>query len=187
MLQAAKRVKHHKTRKKKAITVEKIKKIYDHCIKIEPNIYNIRTFTLVNLSFCGFLRYSEASNIRRSDIDFQPSYTKIFIEKSKMDICRNGNWIYVARANSELCPVATLQRYLNIAKINENSTEFIFRSITSHRNHQHRTLKKKNVPLSYTRARELFLDVVTAAGMEREEFSLHNLHSKRCISRWMQE
>ena len=187
MLQAAKRVKHHKTCKKKAITVEKIKKIYDHCIKIEPNIYNIRTFTLVNLSFCGFLRYSEASNIRRSDIDFQPSYTKIFIEKSKMDICRNGNWIYVARANSELCPVATLQRYLNIAKINENSTEFIFRSITSHRNHQHRTLKKKNVPLSYTRARELFLDVVTAAGMEREEFSLHNLHSKRCIGRWMQE
>ena len=86
MLQAAKRVKHHKTRKKKAITVEKIKKIYNHCIKIEPNIYNIRTFTLVNLSFCGFLRYSEASNIRRSDIDFQPSYMKIFIEKSKMDI-----------------------------------------------------------------------------------------------------
>ena len=47
-----------------------------------------------------------------------------------MDICRNGNWIYVARANSELCPVATLQRYLNIAKINENSTEFIFKSST---------------------------------------------------------
>ena len=86
MLEVAKRVKHHKTRKKKAITVEKIKKIYNHCIKIEPNIYNIRTFTLVNLSFCGFLRYSEASNIRRSDIDFQPSYMKIFIEKSKMDI-----------------------------------------------------------------------------------------------------
>ena len=91
MLEAAKRVKHHKTRKKKAITVEQIKKIYDHCIKTGPNIYNMKTFTLVNLSFCGFLRYSEASNIRRSDIDFQPSYMKIFIEKSKTDIYRNGN------------------------------------------------------------------------------------------------
>ena len=177
MLEAAKRVKHHKTRKKKAITVEQIKKIYDHCIKTEPNIYNMRTFTLVNLSFCGFLRYSEASNVRRSDINFQPSYMKIFIEKSKTDIYRNDNWIYIARGNSELYPVATLQRYLNMAKINENSKEFIFRSITSHRNHQHRTLRKKNVPLSYTRARELFLDVVTAAGLEREEFSLHSLHS----------
>ena len=86
MLEAAKRVKRHKTRKKKVITVEQIKKIYDHCIKTEPNIYNKRTFTLVNLSFGGFLRYSEASNIRRSDIHFQPSYMKIFIEKSKTDI-----------------------------------------------------------------------------------------------------
>ena len=53
---------------------------------------------------------------------------KIFIEKSKTDIYRNGNWIYIARGNSELCPVATLQRYLNMAKINENSEEFIFSS-----------------------------------------------------------
>ena len=101
---------------------------------------------------------------------------KIFIEKCKTDIYRNGNWIYIARANSELCLVATLQRYLNMEKINENSEEFIFRSITSHINHQHRTLKKKNVPLSYTRVRELFLDVVTAVGMEKE-FSLHSLRS----------
>ena len=136
ILEADKRVEHYKIRKKKAITVEQIKKIYDHCINTEPNIYNMRTFTLVNLSFCGFLRYREASNIRRSDINFQRSYMKTFIEKSKTDIYRNGNWIYVARGNSELCPVATLQRYLNMAKINENSEEFIFRSIASHRNHQ---------------------------------------------------
>ena len=97
MLEATKRVKHHKTRKKKAITVQQIKKIYDHCIKTEPNIYNTRTFSLANFSFCGFLRYSQASNIRRSDTDFQPSYMKIFIEKSKTDIYRNHNWIYISR------------------------------------------------------------------------------------------
>ena len=177
MLEAPKRVKHHRTRKKKAITVEQIKKIYDNCIKTKPNIYNMRTFTLVNLSFCDFLRYSEALNIRRSDIDFQSSHMKIFIEKSKTDIYRNRNWIYIARGNSELCPVATLQRYLNMTEINEYSDKFIFRSITSHRNHQHRTLREKNVPLSYTTARELFLNVVTALDMERGEFSLHSLRS----------
>ena len=31
--------------------------------------------------------------------------------------------------------------------------------------------------MSYARARELFLDVVTAVGMEREDFSLHSLRS----------
>ena len=148
MLEAAKRVKHHKTRKKKAIKVEQIKKIYDHCNKTKPNIYNMRTFALINLSFCGLLRYTKASKIRRSVIDFQPSYMKIFIEKSKTDVHRNGNWIYIARRNSELCPVATLQTYLNIAKINENTEEFIFRSITSHKIHQHKALRQKNVPLS---------------------------------------
>ena len=102
---------------------------------------------------------------------------KIFIEKSKTNIYRNGNWIYIARRNSELCPVVTLSTYLNMAKINENSKEFKFRLIASHRNHQHRTLRKKNVPLSYTRARELFLVVVTALGLDREEFSLHSLRS----------
>ena len=69
-----------------------------------------------------------------------------------------------------------------MAKINENSEEFIFKSITSHhqesiRNLQHSTLRKKNVPLSYTRARELFFDVVTAVGMDREEFSVNSLRS----------
>ena len=35
----------------------------------------------------------------------------------------------------------------------------------------------KNDTLSYTRVRELFLAIVTAVGIEREEFSLHRLRS----------
>ena len=107
---------------------------------------------------------------------------KIFIEKSKTDIYRNGNWIYIARGNSELCPVATLKRYLNMAKINKNFEEFKFRSIASHKNHQHMTLRKKNVPLSHTRMRELLLDVVTAVGLEREEFLLYSLRSRGALA-----
>ena len=50
-------------------------------------------------------------------------------------------------------------------------------SITSHKNHQHRVLRKKNVPLSYTRTRELFLAIVAAVGIEREEFVILSLRS----------
>ena len=60
-------------------------------------------------------------------VDFQPSYMKTFIEKSTSDIYSNGNWTYIATGDSELCPLATLQRYLNLEKINENFDEFIFR------------------------------------------------------------
>ena len=176
ILEAAKRVKYHKTCKKKAVTVEEIKKIHNHCIKTEPNICNMRIFTPNSFSFCGLLPFSEASKIPRSDIDFQPSYMKIFIGKSKTNRYRNGNWIYIARVNSELCPVVRLQIYLNFAKVNENSEEVTFTSITNHKNNL-RTLRKKNVSLSYTRARELFLDVVKTSGIEREEFLLHSLRS----------
>ena len=52
---------------------------------------------------------------------------KTFIEKSTSDIYSNGNWTYIATGDSELCPLATLRRYLNLEKINENFDEFIFR------------------------------------------------------------
>ena len=81
------------------------------------------------------------------------------------------------RGSSELCPVVTLQRYLHIVKINGNSKELIFRSITSHKNHRHRTLRMENIPLSYARLRKLFLDAETTACIEREELSLHSLRS----------
>ena len=59
----------------------------------------------------------------------------------------------IERDNSKLCPAATFQRYLHRAKINENSEEFIIRSITSHKKYQHRTLRKTDVLLSYARPR----------------------------------
>ena len=180
MLEAAKRIKHHKIRKKKAISVEQIRQIYNHCLKNDSdniNVYNMRTLTLVIVSFCGFLRYSEAANIKRSDIVFRDSYMKIFIEKSKTDIYRNGCWVFIARGESELCPLTILQKYLNLVKINKDSDEYVFRSITSHRDPRKRTLRHKNVPLSYTRAREIFLEVISKVKLDKAEFSLHSLRA----------
>ena len=87
MLEAVKTIKHHKMRKKKA--VEQITKIYDHYIKIESNIYNMRTFTMLQRA----IKYK----------GIRPSYVNIFIEKSKMDIYRNVN-----SGNSELCPTQAM-------------------------------------------------------------------------------
>ena len=101
MVEAAKRVKHHNTCKKKAITVEQVKKIYDHCFKTEPNLYNMRT-----LSFCGFLGCSDALKIRRSDIYFQPLSMKIFIEKSKADIEMVTGYIYGIVSSNDVTKIS---------------------------------------------------------------------------------
>ena len=51
----------------------------------------------------------------------------------------------------------SLEKYLLWANISLNSDEFIFRNLTKCKDHFE--LRKGNVPLSYTRMRELFIDV----------------------------
>ena len=48
------------------------------------------------------MRYSEISGLRRCDVHFCDSYLKLFIEKSKTDVYREGNWIYISKIQSEL-------------------------------------------------------------------------------------
>ena len=76
-----------------------------------------------------FLRYSEVSNLRMSYIIIHDSYMAIFIEKSKTDICRNGNWLYLAKLKSKPCPITLLRRYMKLAKIDKRSNGYIFRGL----------------------------------------------------------
>ena len=56
---------------------------------------------------------------------------KLFIEKSKTDIYREGSWLYISKCDSELCPVKNLLLYLEMTKLtNNDSEEFLFRGIT---------------------------------------------------------
>ena len=57
------------------------------------NLKDLRTILICIFSFIGFLRYSDVSNLRMSDIVIHHSYMVIFIEKSKTDISTNGNWL----------------------------------------------------------------------------------------------
>ena len=56
-----------------------------------------------------------------------------------------------------------------------STSEFIFRSITSHKNPQKRALKKKNKPMLYTTSRELFLQVLQPVGIKAKLASLNIL------------
>ena len=124
--EAVKRVTTHKIKKKNALTLHYLNKIFVKMNQNKTNLANQRLLTIILIAFCGFMRFSEVPRLRRSDFIFSSTYVKVFIEKSKTDIYREGMWVYIS-ASSKICPLKQLQYCLALAKIPENSEEFIFR------------------------------------------------------------
>lgn len=141
------------------------------------NLSKLRTVVLFLLGYCGFLRYSELANIRMSNIETFDNHIKIRIEKSKTDIYRRGNSVVIASTGTDLCPVLWLKRYIDSAGLVINSDEYIFRAISFCKTLGVYKLCKKNLPLSYTRAREILLKSLADIGLDKSKFGLHGLKS----------
>ena len=122
------------------------------------NLKDLRTTLICAFLFMGFLRYSEVSNLRMSDIVIHDSCMAIFIEKSKTDIYRNRNWLYLAKLKSKLCPITLLRRYMKLAKIDKHSNGYIFRRLCK-RGKSFR-LREKDVHICHTTAIEHVLDAL---------------------------
>ena len=56
------------------------------------NLTNSRLMMILVLSSMGFLRFSDLSNLKRSDFILHNTHMPIFIEKSKTDIYTKGGW-----------------------------------------------------------------------------------------------
>ena len=138
ILQTAEGIKHYKKKKMKQQHLRKFKKVTTiFFLSINKGgLHNLRAFAIIIFVFCCFLRNSETLYIRRSDSVLKKSYEKIFTEKSKSDVCRIENWLYVDKEQFPFSPLQNLKRHLNFAKIIRKADEFIFRSITSHQSHQ---------------------------------------------------
>ena len=61
----------------------KSEQIFD---KLNQNKTNLADQRLLTITFCGFMRFSEVSRLRRSDLVFSSTYVKVFIEKITTDI-----------------------------------------------------------------------------------------------------
>ena len=130
MLEAAKRLDTHKVAKKEPITVEVLTKLYESTIKKGGSLNDIRVMCFCILGYSGFLRYDETSALKVCDITFERTHMKIFIEKSKTDQYRDGNWLFVANGDTDLCPAKIVRMYLSKCGIEDlSSEEFLFRGI----------------------------------------------------------
>ncbi|XP_072031672.1 uncharacterized protein [Amphiura filiformis] len=164
------------TVKKEPITAEILVKVYDHyCADLSiKNLLTIRTVTMCLIAYAGFLRFDELSEIKREHVTFELSHMSILIPSSKTDIYRQGKSVIIARLTSRVCPVRMLQKYLELAQV-QDSCSFIFRSLSATK--MGYKLRKDNRPMSYTRVREVILDALKPIVGDTSKFGVHSLRS----------
>ena len=176
VLEGAKRMLSHRVNKKEPITPEILRSLVDRYATEQATLADIRTLTICLLGFAGFFRYSELAKIKECDLQFFEDHLEIFIESSKTDQYRDGAIVVIARTGTNYCPVAMLERYMCLANISvaNLSDNYLFRRLISTKNGQK---LRDSANLSYTRARELVLEMLESIGLDRKQFSLHSLRS----------
>ena len=163
--------------KKQPISVHDLYKIVKKCSGAKVSLYDLRSVTLCVLAFAGFLRFDELSHIRYSDIEFYETYFRIFIEKSKTDVYRDGTWIYVAKTYTVCCPFTILSRYLKLAKFKKSCDKFIFRSLSYFKTCNEHRLRPADRAITYTCTRDIVLKLFKSVGLNSCNFGTHSLRA----------
>ena len=139
-------------------------------------LIDLRLAAMTALSYSGFLRFNDVSNLTVRDLDFHEERLILKIRKSKTDVYSQGQSVIIARSGNTTCPVGLLENYLRrTSSATQDPSSFVFRSIhgTGHK----AKLRVQNKPITYSRAREVFLAAVKRLGYNEKKFGLHSLRS----------
>ena len=164
-------------KKKDPVTADIMKMLFQRFDTSDSTLKDLRLLAMCSLSYAGFLRYDELSNLKANNLTFSEDYLDIFVEKSKTDCYRNGKNVLIAKLNNQYCPVSILQRYISLAGIDLLSDMFLFRSLSFLKKSNTFILRKKNVKLSYTKAREVVRSALASLGLNMSDYRLHSLRS----------
>ena len=174
VIAGAKRRLAHKTVKKEPITPEILSKLVGKFGQAGAPLADVRTLAMCLVSYAGFFRFDEMSKLTEADVTFYTEHMEIFVESSKTDQFRDGAWVVIARTKSRLCPVAMLERYCALGGVTGDQDKFLFRGLCTTKT----TSKLRNSGgLSYTRAREVMLEMLEAIGLDKRQFGLHSLRA----------
>jgi site-specific recombinase XerD len=104
---------------KKPILINDLKKLIDVInAENEPDIKKLRNKALLIIGFSGGFRRKEIVSLDIEDIEFVFEGVKITVKRSKTDQYGEGMVKGIPHfENSLYCPVATLQKWINISKI----------------------------------------------------------------------
>ena len=140
------------TVKKEPVTVDILEAIVKDADK-SGSLMDLWLTTACLLAFSGFLRFSEVICLRSSDFEISHERMKVRILRSKTDQLRQGDELVIARTGNRTCPVAMIERYMNMKGMSWDNQRYPFHPIQ-------RTKKGENLrqtgKISYTCLRELF-------------------------------
>ena len=177
ILEAAKRICNRPKVRKEPLTSQQLKQIFVTIDGKNAPLPKLRDFTMMLIAFAGFLRFNEISSLRTRDIEFKPTYLRLFISKSKTDVYREGRHSYIARTDTDICPWQTLSNYMAKCQLSSDKDEFIFRPLTYFKSKNQYSLRKADYPISYSTTRDNVLKLIEKIGLNAKDFGLHSLRS----------
>jgi hypothetical protein len=101
---------------------------------------------------------------------------KFLLFYCETDVYRDGDRCLIAKTGCDTCPVNMLQIYITSANIRVDSKEYIFRALTFCKKDNCYKLRESK-SLSYSRAREVLLNMLESIGLNKQLFGLHSLRS----------
>ena len=136
----------------------------------EASLKDLRVAAVSSLGFAGFFRFNELANIQQKRLTFCDGFVKIFVPRSRTDVYREGNCVYIAKLENKYCPLAILPKYIEAANLDLSSRLPLFRPLT--KNKSGYSLRN-----GYTRCREIFRTTLKDLGYDPKEYDLHSLRS----------
>ena len=135
---------------------------------IYPEIKKLRDKAIILIGFSGGFRRSEITSLDYEDIEFVEEGLKILVRRSKTDQFGEGHLKGIPYfVNSPLCPVKSLNEWINISKINSGP---IFRKFNKGFGLSTMRLSDQSVAL-------LIKNYLNLAGIDSKNYSGHSLRS----------
>jgi site-specific recombinase XerD len=164
-----KRRKGNLQKSKKPILINSLKLIINIIDEQKiKEIKKIRDRSIILIGFSGGFRRNEIVSLDYDDLDFVSEGLKITLKRSKTDQFGEG---YLKGLpyfeNSKYCPVISVQKWLNISKINSGS---LFRRFTKGSKLTNSRLTDQTVAL-------LIKEYLKLAGIDNKNYSGHSLRS----------
>ena len=154
---------------KKPLLINNLKRlinVIDQQKKEQIKIFRDRTIILIG--FSGGFRRNEIVSLDYDDLDFVEEGLKINIKRSKTDQFGEGSIKGLPYFdNSQYCPVLSIQKWIEISKINSGA---LFRRFTKGSNLSEKRLTDQTVAL-------LIKEYLDLAGINSKNYSGHSLRS----------
>ena len=154
---------------KKPLLISNLKKLINAIDEDQmEKIKKLRDRSIILIGFSGGFRRNEIVSLDYDDLDFVPEGLKINLKRSKTDQLGEGSVKGLPYFdNSQYCPVKSLEKWIEITKINSGP---LFRRFTKGSKLSENRLTDQTVAL-------LIKEYLKLAGIDSKNYSGHSLRS----------